>query len=147
MMIFGVVLISLFFVFKKSKIERENQPLSTCDKDGSSTVGEEPRKMKFSELKSTMAGNKNIVGYDFFMDDITKLKPSPDDTGLAVFFTGINYDAICPPNNTSESKCYTYAKGEQNIAYLIFGILMVLGGIIQLVIAAKRPKSKLPVKK
>jgi len=131
LLILGTVLLVFYFTTQEKEINRQDKPFSTCPDDKSSTT-DEPKRMKYSELQVEINNNDSIIGYDFFIDDVNKELPESDDLGLAVFFTGVDRRSMCDNNDTTKSKCFTYIKPYSNNLLLIFGILIIFAGFVQI---------------
>ena len=125
------MLLVFYFTTQEKEINRQDKPFSTCPDDKSSTT-DEPKRMKYSELQVEINNNDSIIGYDFFIDDVNKELPESDDLGLAVFFTGVDRRSMCDNNDTTKSKCFTYIKPYSNNLLLIFGILIIFAGFVQI---------------
>ena len=142
LLILGTVLIVFYFTTKEKEINRINKPFSTCPDDKSSTT-DKPMRMKFGDIKAEMENDTSIIGYDFFVDDINIEKPGVNDMGLAVFFTGVDRTSTCDQNDTTKSKCFTYIKPHSNNLLLAFGIMIIIGGIVQIGYSAFKSKKSI----
>ena len=147
LLILGTVLIVFYFTTQKKEINRTDKPFSTCPDDKSSTT-DQPKRMKFGDIKAEMENDTSIIGYDFFVDDLNIKKPTLNDLGLAVFFTGVDRTVTCEKNDETKSRCFTYIKPSSNKLLLAFGIMIIIGGIVQIGYSAFKSKneSKNPIK-
>jgi hypothetical protein len=91
----------------------------------------------FGQIKEKSQKDSSIIGYDFFPDDISiNPKDIPDSQlGLGVFLSNVDSEDRekynCPPINTEEERSISMLYEESNTLLLILGIVLVIGGILQ----------------
>ena len=94
----------------------------------------------FGQIKEKAQKDSSIIGYDFFPDDISiNPKDIPDSQlGLGVFLSNVDSEDRekynCPPINTEEERSISMLKEESDTKLLIAGIILVIGGIIQMLV-------------
>jgi hypothetical protein len=94
----------------------------------------------FGQIKEKAQKDSSIIGYDFFPDDISiNPKDIPDSQlGLGVFLSNVDKEDRekynCPPIDTSKERSISMLKEESDTKLLIAGIILVIGGIIQMIV-------------
>jgi len=144
LLIAGGICISMYFITKKESISRNNNPLSTCD---NTKLFQNPSRIKYGEINEFMNKNKNIIGYDFFPDNIkTDLSNiSKDELGLVSYITQIDRNNInCDTTiDTEKDVSITYIKSSSDNKFVIIGTVLLIAGIVQILIGIfKKDKLK-----
>ena len=94
----------------------------------------------FGQIKEKAQKDSSIIGYDFFPDNISiNPKDIPNSQlGLGVFLSNVDKEDRekynCPPIDTSKERSISMLKEESDIKLLIAGIILVIGGIIQMLV-------------
>jgi len=135
LLIIGGICITMYFTTQKKIIKRNNNPLSTCDK---TKLFKQPSRIKYGEINKYMTDNDNIIGYDFYPDNINiDLNKIPvNQTGLIAYITQIDRDNLnCDELiDTSKEICITYIKSSSDIKLIMIGSVLLIAGVVQILI-------------
>jgi hypothetical protein len=121
----GIICIIMYYVTGRN-ITSINQPLYNCDpSDGKQTT--------YGQAKNNASSNNDVIGYDFFPDDI-KTNPgniTDRQSGIVVYIKEFDGDSPqCDELDTDKLTSISKVKTPKNKWFLIFGIIFLAFGAI-----------------
>ena len=126
----GVICIVLFFITYKKQIKVIDKPFVKCE--NTLTKGN-PERITFKRIKEKLEEDSDIIGFDFFPDDIDSNPAKLHDTqlGLGVYLSYVDKDEDCAPiEDTTKERSVSIIKKQWNWIFLIIGITLVVVGIV-----------------
>ncbi len=126
----GVVCIILFFTTKKKQVVVIDKPFIRCT---NTLAKDKSQRITFKQIKEKAQADSDIIGFDFFPDDIHSNPAKLNETqlGLGILLSYIEKDDVCKSSlDISKERSISIIKKQTNYLFIIFGILLILAGIL-----------------